>query len=120
MWAFVTLEVGLTVGDSRCALLEVNGLDDDVVQGSRAFNLRAQLAQDVPWVFLTVSSSSLIVGDNEPPVTSGIQQSSFTVDEGGVIDVCVYALNFGPSEVTVLVYLHIEGDLLVCGAYNVF
>ena len=107
----VTLEVGLVAGDSRCGLLVLDGLDDNAFTGNRFLSLRAALVQDLPWVFLTVDSATIIVVENDPPVTVGIEQSSFTVDEGGVIEVCVFAVNNGPFDVTVLVYLHIEGDL---------
>ena len=46
-----------------------------------------------------------------PPVTAGLGQSSFTVVEGGVIDVCVIVENQRYQPVEVLVYIHIEGEL---------
>ena len=46
-----------------------------------------------------------------PSVVVGLEQSNFTVVEGRVIDVCVYAMNNRYDEVVVVVYLHIEGNL---------
>ena len=45
-----------------------------------------------------------------PSVIVGLEQSSFTVIEGGVINVCVFAKNDRYMDVEVLVYLHIEGE----------
>ena len=45
-----------------------------------------------------------------PSVVVGLAQSSFIVDEGGVINVCVFAVNDRYMDVEVLVYLHIEGE----------
>ena len=47
-----------------------------------------------------------------PPVIVGLEQSSFTVVEGGEIIICVVIENRRYSPVEVFFYAHIEGELM--------
>lgn len=62
----VTLEIGLTVGERRCGLLDLGSLDNDLFNGDLSLVLTAQLADNtVPGVSISPQSAVLIVLDNE-------------------------------------------------------
>ena len=65
-WVSVTLEVGLTVGNNRCGLLDLGFLDNDLFDGSRSFAIVARLdASTGPEVIFQDPSVILLVDDNE-------------------------------------------------------